>query len=269
MKDQLHYKRVAQVPGLVLSGGRLAEFHFDRHYHLDYHIGLVSEGVQRQKFRGNSVLLGPGGIVLMPPGEIHDGVGEGGDAYTLKTFRLPVELFHQVSKELSGSEREPALVGTMLEDPLRAAHFLRLYEAMHATETVSPLALQSEWLSLLEFVFTQSKTIKPQSIKGGLSPQHIQRIKEYCVAHLSQKISLDELAAICGLGQFHFLRQFKYSIGMTPHAWLVRLRLEYACALLGKNPASIADVAHLVGFYDQSHFNRAFKQAFGVAPSSY
>jgi len=269
MKDQIHYQRVAEVPGLVLSAGRHSEFHFDRHYHLDYHIGLVSEGVQRQKFRGSSVLLGPGSIVLMPPGEIHDGTGEGCDAYTLKTFRLPVELLNQVTEELSGSSREPALVGTMIEDSIRATHLVHLHDAMHAGEHTSPLALQSEWLSLLEFVFTQSRAIKHQDIKGSLSPRQFQRIKEYCVAHLSQKISLEELATICGLGQFHFLRQFKQSIGMTPHAWLVRLRLEYACALLCKNPQSIADVALMVGFYDQSHFNRAFRQAFGVAPSSY
>ncbi len=269
MKDQIHYQRVPQVPGLVLSASRISEFHFDRHYHLDYHIGLVTEGVQRQEFRGSSVLVGDGCIVLMPPGEIHDGMAEDGDAYTLKTFRLPFDLVNQVTEELSGTNHEPALMGTMLEDHVQAAHLLRLHDTMYADKDASPLAIQSDWLSLLDFIFTQSKTIRPQKIKAALAPWQYQRIKEYCVAHLSQKISLDELAGICGLGPFHFLRQFKNSIGMTPHAWLVRLRLEYACSLLGKNPQTIADVAQLVGFYDQSHFNRAFKQAYGVAPSSY
>ncbi|MDN5681527.1 MAG: helix-turn-helix domain-containing protein [Ewingella sp.] len=42
-----------------------------------------------------------------------------------------------------------------------------------------------------------------------------------------------------------------------------------ACSLLGQSGRSIADIASAVGFYDQSHFNRAFRWAFGVAPSHY
>ncbi|WP_231985572.1 helix-turn-helix transcriptional regulator [Pseudomonas vancouverensis] len=50
---------------------------------------------------------------------------------------------------------------------------------------------------------------------------------------------------------------------------MLRLRLEHACALLSRSGQPIIDVAQAVGFYDQSHFNRAFRHAFGVAPSRY
>ncbi|MFM0076667.1 helix-turn-helix transcriptional regulator [Paraburkholderia sediminicola] len=53
------------------------------------------------------------------------------------------------------------------------------------------------------------------------------------------------------------------------HAWLLRLCLERACALLSRSSQAIATVAQKVGFYDQSHFNRAFRQAYGIAPSNY
>jgi hypothetical protein len=48
MKDRVEYKRSKEIPGLVLSEARFSEFRFERHYHLDYHIALVTEGVQRQ-----------------------------------------------------------------------------------------------------------------------------------------------------------------------------------------------------------------------------
>src|ERR1700756_3717986 len=73
MKDRVEYKRSKEIPGLVLSEARFSEFRFDRHYHLDYHIALVTEGVQRQGFHGETLLLTPGSIQLMPPGEVHDG----------------------------------------------------------------------------------------------------------------------------------------------------------------------------------------------------
>jgi AraC-like DNA-binding protein len=269
MTDVVEYQKTSDVPGLVLGAAHFSKFSFERHFHLDYHIGLVSEGVQRQQFNGKTVLLGPGCISLMPPGEVHDGIAEGGAAYTLKTFRLSQELIASVASEISGTFREPELSGTLLEDPVLAGHLLRLHEAMRRSEGVSTLEVQTEWLTLLEFLLRESRAVTPERARGGLSALQWHRVRDYCFAHLNLKITLDDLATVCGVGRFQFLKLFKRSVGMTPHAWLIRLRLERACSLLNKNQRVIADVAQEVGFYDQSHFNRAFREAFGVAPSSY
>lgn len=269
MREEVGYKRLDAIPGLVLGVGHFAHAHFDRHYHLDYHIGLVTEGVQRQRFNGTSVLLGRGGISLMPPGEIHDGMAEGGAAYTLKTFRLSPALLNEAMSALTDTERAAPLSGRLMQDPALAGHLLRLHDAMRLSPATSSLALQAEWLSFLSCLFTQSHGIQARLDQGALAPVKWQRVKDYCLAHLAEKITLDALAAVCGLGRFHFLRQFKHTIGMTPHAWLLRLRLEHACSLLAQGNRSIAEIAQHVGFYDQSHFSKAFRQAFGVAPSAF
>ncbi|MGV2287909.1 AraC family transcriptional regulator [Trinickia sp. YCB016] len=269
MADHVQYQHIAEVPGLVLGAARFSEFSFERHFHLDYHIGLVTEGIQRQRFGGKTVLLGPGCVSLMPPGVIHDGVGEGSGAFTLKTFRLSPDLLGDVAEEIGGSPREPELAGTVLEDPVLAGHLLRLHDAMRRNNGAITLDVQSQWLTLMECLFEQSRAVVPQDVKGALLPVQWQRVRDYCFAHLDEKITLEELASVCGLGRFHFLRQFKQTVGMTPHAWLVRLRLEQACSLLAQSSQTIAEVAQGVGFYDQSHFNRAFRQAFGVPPSNY
>jgi AraC-like DNA-binding protein len=269
MKDHVQYQRVAEVPGLVLGAARFSKFSFDRHFHIDYHIGLVTDGVQRQTFRGKSVLLGPGCISLMPPGEIHDGINEGDDAYTLRTYRLSYDLLANITEEIGGKRDDFELGGTMLEDPMLASQLLCLHDAMRSCDGSMTMAVQSRWLNLLEILLSRSRAVVPREETRALSPMQWQRVSDYCFAHLGDKIALDELAAVCGLGRFHFLRQFKQTIGMTPHAWLVRLRLEQACSLLARRAGTIADVALGLGFYDQSHFNRAFRQAFGVAPSNY
>ncbi len=57
---------------------------------------------------------------------------------------------------------------------------------------------------------------------------------------------------------------------MTPHAWLLRLRLEKAVELIRRHrDMSITSVAHAVGFFDQSHFTRAFQAAYGVSPARF
>lgn len=71
MTENVQFQQVSDIPGLVLSTARFADFSFDRHFHLDLHVGLVTDGVQRQRVNGKTVLHGPGTVVLMPPGEIH------------------------------------------------------------------------------------------------------------------------------------------------------------------------------------------------------
>ncbi|CAE6779012.1 HTH-type transcriptional activator RhaS [Paraburkholderia aspalathi] len=269
MTENVQFQQVSEIPGLVLSTAHFADFSFDRHFHLDFHVGLVTDGVQRQRVNGKTVMHAPGTVVLMPPGEIHDGVVEDGSQSTLKTFRLSRELVASVAEEISGHHREPEFAGALLEDPLLAGHLLRLHDAMRRRSAASGLEMQTEWLTLLECLLSQARAIVPETVPGSLSRIQWERVKDYCFSHLSDKITLDELAALCSLGRFQFLKQFRQTIGMTPHAWLLRLRLERACALLSRSSQAIATVAQEVGFYDQSHFNRAFRQAYGVAPSSY
>jgi AraC-like DNA-binding protein len=269
MTEHAKYHHVSEIPGLVLGSARFADVGFDRHYHLDFHIGFVTEGIQRHRSKGESFLLGPGRIALMPPGEIHDGASEGGGAYTLKTFRLSQALIADMTEEISGQPRELELTSVLLEDARLVGNLRWLHEAMQQHVSPGSLAVQAQWITLLERLLRQSRTITPESIPGSLSALQWSRVRDYCFSHIDQRITLDDLAGLCGLGRFPFLKQFKRTIGMTPHAWLLRLRLERACGLLSRSGQPIVDVAHAVGFYDQSHFNRAFRQAFGVAPSRY
>lgn len=269
MDDHVLYQQVAEIPGLVLGAARFSDFDFDRHFHLDFHIGLVTEGVQRQCCRSKSLLLAPGCISIMPPGEIHDGAKEGTQPYTLKTFRLSPELLAQFTEDTERKRGEVEFGGTLLERSAMAVRLLRLHDAMRSKPTPTALAVQSEWLTLLHFLLSEACGVVPRETSAALSRIQVQRVRDYCTVRLGEKITLDELAAVCGVGRFHFLRQFKQAIGMTPHAWLLRLRLEQACVLLAHGSSTIAEVAHSVGFYDQSHFSRAFRQAFGVAPSHY
>jgi AraC-like DNA-binding protein len=269
MKDSVEYNRSSGIPGLILSEARFSDFRFDRHYHLDYHVALVTEGVQRQGFHGESLLLTPGTIQLMPAGEVHDGTSAGDDSYTLKTFRVSAELLSGITEEITGQDQFPALGAAVLHDPSLAGHLVRLHDALRAGQESEPLEVESEWLMLLDRLFSQTRMIKPQFVKGTLTPVQWLRVRDYCDVHLAEKVTLEELAALCCLERFHFLKLFKQTVGMTPHAWLVRLRLERACILLSHTHHGLTQVAQEVGFYDQSHFNRAFRQAFGVAPSQY
>ena len=86
------------------------------------------------------------------------------------------------------------------------------------------------------------------------------------MANLDQPVRLEQLSELCGLTTTQFQRHFKNKMGITPYAWLSRLRMEQSMRLI-KSGICGTKVAHQVGFYDQAHFSKAFKTTFGVPPS--
>ncbi len=269
MKDRIEYHRVSDTSELILSDAYYSEYRFEPHYHLDYHIGLVIDGVQRQRFQGKSVLLGPGRISVMPPGEIHDGVGYDDSEYRMKTFRLSAALLASYFEDIFETQQPPSFAGAMVENQRLASRLLALHSGIQDTRSLSPLSVEELWLQLMAPLFAHLCVASPEPVTGGLARKHWQWVNEFCHENLGAKITLEQLSALCGLSRYQFLRRFEKTTGLTPKAWLIRLRLEHACALLRRANRSIADVATTVGFYDQSHFNRAFRQAYGVAPSRY
>lgn len=99
---------------------------------------------------------------------------------------------------------------------------------------------------------------------GGLAPWQEARAKEFIAAHLSQSVSLQKVADVCGLSLAHFSRAFKTSVGMTPHTWLQTCRMARAKDLMLTTPTDLADIALECGFADQSHFTRTFARMHGV-----
>ena len=108
----------------------------------------------------------------------------------------------------------------------------------------------------------------PVALPGlqGTPRQQLGRVIDYIEAHLTEDISLSDLALVAGLSKFHFSRLFKQAIGLTPHKYLLKRRIEKAARVLKQGDLGIADVAFMFGFTDQSHFTRAFKQVKGVTP---
>jgi transcriptional regulator GlxA family with amidase domain len=67
----------------------------------------------------------------------------------------------------------------------------------------------------------------------------------------------------------HFARQFKQSVGVTPHHYLTQKRLELAQALLTKTELPLSEIAYAAGFSDQSHLARHFRHTLSTTPRAF
>ncbi|RUW31149.1 MAG: AraC family transcriptional regulator [Mesorhizobium sp.] len=111
---------------------------------------------------------------------------------------------------------------------------------------------QSEMQNYAGFPKDDSEAPLP-GVKGGLSLRASARVKEFLDANFTRKLSVAKIAAVAGLSPRHFILAFAKTFGQPPHRYIIERRLSFAEALLGKGDLSIAEVAHLSGFSDQSH----------------
>jgi AraC family transcriptional regulator len=102
-------------------------------------------------------------------------------------------------------------------------------------------------------------------------PRAVAQALQFIHANYTSDLSLNEIAKAVNLSPFHVARLFKQSVGVSPHQYLIQLRVNSARSLLsaGSGEHSLAELASAVGFADQSHLTRHFKRIVGVTPRQF
>jgi AraC family transcriptional regulator len=105
--------------------------------------------------------------------------------------------------------------------------------------------------------------------KFGLDNVRLRRVLGYIEEHLTEEITVGDLATIACLSAFHFTRAFAASVGAPPHSYVRKRRLERAKRLLAAGKLSLNEIPFDCQFSSQSSFTRAFRRATGVTPANY
>ncbi len=105
--------------------------------------------------------------------------------------------------------------------------------------------------------------------RGSLTPHQLRRAMQCIRERLAGELSIPDMARAAGLSPFHFSRCFRSSTGMSPHQYLIRLRVEKAKELLERTKAAVGDIAMETGFCDPSHLSAHFRRWTGVSPRAY
>ncbi|MEH2358361.1 helix-turn-helix transcriptional regulator [Nostoc sp.] len=119
---------------------------------------------------------------------------------------------------------------------------------------------------LLQYYSTRKPILKEYT--NALPQRQLQLVIDYIQAHIQENLSLAELAALLPMSPHYFSQLFKQSTGMAPHKYVIHCRVERAKELLLKGEMAIAEIAHLVGFANQSHLNFHCKRLLGVSPKT-
>ena len=138
-----------------------------------------------------------------------------------------------------------------------------LYIVHHAKE--SPFHLIGHLYLFLDYLTQSAKSTKlVQSNK--MSDYYIKEAINYIEQNFQNNITIEDIAAVCGINRSYFGKIFRNSIGRSPQEFLMNYRMVKATELLKLTSLSIAEIGSAVGYENQLHFSRAFKTIYGVSP---
>lgn len=110
---------------------------------------------------------------------------------------------------------------------------------------------------------------KAPAPRGKLNSFQLRSVIEHIQSNLDASLSLLALAERAHVSPFHFARQFRATVGIPPHQFILRQRIQKSLALLRGRRLPLAQIAVECGFHDQAHFTRAFRRAMGTTPAAH
>ena len=232
------------------------------HTHDTFSIGLIDSGTS--SFAGmlaGRVRLEPGDVIVIPAHQVHacnplEGVWEyqmiHADQDWLATLPPPEasELFASIS---------------VLRDPALRESISATMSVIFADESSS--ALERTLGTLLGAL---SAVVPAHRVPGDGDAKMLATLAPAIERLRSDETNprISDLATLVGMDRYQFIREMKRATGLSPVAWRQNARVLRARHML-RTDQSIADIAHTLGFADQSHFHRIFRAHVAASPGAY
>ena len=105
--------------------------------------------------------------------------------------------------------------------------------------------------------------------REGLLPWQGRKVGAYIDSHITGPVLVADLCALVQLSEAHFSRAFRRTFGKSPHAFVIRRRVELAAQYMLQTEAPLSDIALQCGFTDQPHLCKHFRQVTGHTPAAW
>jgi AraC family transcriptional regulator len=246
------------VAGLILTETIYApELIIDEHCHESAFFCLILKGTYTEVYENQIRLCKPLSLVFHPSNEIHSN-----RIHQAGTREFQIEFGQDWTRRIPDT--------TVLQHPAEFSDgrlplvAMQLYREFHVSDDISNLAIEALMLELMVLTLRT----------GTKSDQHgkpfwLVRTEKLIHEHYTERLSVNELADLVHVHPVHLAAEFRKHHQRNIGDYVRDLRIGKACQQLVSSSKSLSDVALEVGFYDQSHFSRTFKQTMGVTPAQY
>lgn len=261
-RNRTRYWEDPHLAGLSCLHADFTAHDYAPHFHDGYVIAVTEAGGAEFTSRGVVGEARPSVLLVFNPDEPHAGRMGRSPRWCYRSLYLDRRAIAS-AKDLIGIETPPHFTANLFADPDLILGFLALHQALDRGE--DPLR-QRELLAASLGRLCRRHSIGRSSVAEA--PRDRARLAPVLTLmrdRYAENLSLEAISAAAGLTPFQLIALCKRETGLTPHAFLVQIRLKAAMAALRRG-VPIAEAALLAGFYDQSALNRHLKHCFGVTP---
>ncbi len=243
--------------------------------HATFAMAAVMEGSFQYRCDSGRALLYPGAVMLGNAGACYECGHDHGSGDRCVSLHLTPALFEDIAASMAGSSR---FRFTMAMLPALKSLYRPLAEiaALAAkTSTPEPMAVEELVIDMAETVVaTVAGGDARSTAPSAADSRRISRVLRHIEAHATEAetaaaLDLAGLAAVACMSKYHFLRSFRRITGVTPHQYLLGLRLRRAALRLCSSRDPVSAIAYDAGFGDLSTFNANFRAQFGASPGGF
>lgn len=262
--ERARYWRFSGLPDTELLTARFVTTAFTRHTHSTYTIGMITAGIEEYSHSGGSSRVGPGGLAVVEPDEVHTGHAGIPEGWRYRVFYPAPAVVVDIGREL-GMRGTPGFTHSGIDAPEVSRVLVRAHQAAERGERLTASSLARQGIAML---LRSHGRERGAGVAAHTARPEVALARELLTERLVDPPTLEELAAHVGLGPFTLARAFRAACGLPPHAYLNQLRVDRARGLLLQGWRA-SEVAARVGFSDQSHLTRHFRRHLGVPPVAY
>lgn len=233
-----------------------------RSEHTNYLLIYCSAGNGRIRIGENTQRITIGDLILLPPSVLHEYQADDQLPWSIYWLHFDGELAEEYASTIrtEGYRANIGLQHALIE------HFERLFNMRERGISVSTYLTICAQVKLL--LLTASILSKRPEVEQT-SHNSLHDAIDYMRNHVDEDLHLEQLASLCNLSKFHFVRKFKTFTGHTPIQYFIQLKIEKACRLLDNTQLSIKEISAQLGYPDSLYFSRLFKRVLGVSPKNY
>lgn len=235
--------------------------------HDDVAIAAVIDGTFTYRGTAGSAMLHPGAFLLGNAAACYECGHEHGRGDRCISFHVAPDYFAEIAASMAGSARFRFPAPMLPASPGLLPWLVRIESgaAFADVQEVDEMAAR-----LMEAVIGTAAGRPPTPVR--VSRRDARRIGEavnHIEANASEALDLDTLAGIAIMSRYHFLRTFRHVVGLTPHQFLLGVRMRRAAVRLAASLAPVSAIAFDAGFGDLSTFNARFRATFGMTPTAF
>lgn len=266
LRPTLRYFLPGGLDGVELLSCPDSGFDFAPHFHEAYCIWLNTNGAELYSHRGNTDILQPNSFGIVAPGDVHANRAVGGSRRQLMTFYVREPEIQSLLEQMDSPTTGILFRSGFYHDPECFGLLARLFNVLLAAPSM--IEQQSAFFEIFGLVAHRHGLLGARAPATDRDETRVTGTIRLFRDRLAENITLSEIAEQFSCTTYHLIRCFKKECGLSPHAYLLRLRLEKARELI-RHGRRLVDVAFETGFADQSHLNRHFKANYGITPGSF